>query len=64
MFFNSDLSPITNDGIGGIEYLKPWIDELIRLIDAVVKSNDKWSYVHQTRAGLGYGWDFMMSHSN
>ena len=53
MFFNSDLSPITNDGIGVIEYLKQGIDELVRLITAVVKSNYKWSYIHQTRAGLG-----------
>ena len=53
MFFNSDLSPITNDGIGGIEYLKQGIDEIIRLISAVVKKHGKWSYVEQTRGGLG-----------
>ena len=53
MFFNSDLSPITNDGIGVIEYLKQGIDEIIKLISAVVLKHDKWTYVHQTRGGLG-----------
>ena len=46
--------PITQDGIGGINYLKQGIDELIRLIDASVEQYEQfdWREDWMTRAGI------------
>ena len=44
--------PITNDGIGGVEYLKNGIDELIRLNDQIVQKFKSWTIVDQTRGSL------------
>ena len=49
-------SPVTNNGIGGVEYLKRGVDELIRLIDEIVTKNDKWTEEQQTRGGIA-AWD-------
>ena len=55
LFLAESLKPITEDGIGGINYLKQGIDELIRLIDASV---EKWEWTEDllTRAGIAT-WD-------
>ena len=45
--------PITSDGIGGVEYLKRGIDQLIHLIDEIVKKHSAWDIVQQTRGGIG-----------
>ena len=52
---NNSQSPITIDGIGGVNYLKQGIDEIIRLIDANV---EKWEWSEEllTRAGIA-SWD-------
>ena len=50
-------SPITDDGIAGINYLKQGIDEIIRLIDVNVEKWD-WPEDLQTRAGIA-SWDAM-----
>lgn len=49
------MKPITADGIGGINYFKQGIDELIRLIDSNV---EKWEWTEDllTRAGIAE-WD-------
>ena len=49
------MKPITADGIGGINYLKQGIDELIRLIDSNVEKFD-WAEDLLTRAGVAE-WD-------
>ena len=51
-------TPITKDGIGGINYLKQGIDEIIRLIDANVQkfASFGWSEDSLTRAGIA-SWD-------
>ena len=46
-------SPITEGGIGGIEYLKHGIDVLIYLIDEIVEKHSAWNVVQQTRGGIG-----------
>ena len=48
--------PVTNNGIGGVEYLKKGVEELINLIDQIVIRNDKWTEEQQTRAGIA-AWD-------
>ena len=45
-------TPITKDGVGGIDYLKQGIDELIRLIDLSVEHWDFWAEDLLTRAGI------------
>ena len=52
-FLISALSPITNDGIGGIEYLKDGIGQLIQLIDTIVENHSAWGINEQTRGGIG-----------
>ena len=46
-------NPITNDGIGGIEYLIHGIGHLISLIDKIVEKHKGWDAVAQTRGGIG-----------
>ena len=48
--------PVTNNGIGGVEYLKRGVDELIRLIDEIVINNTGWTEEQQTRGGIA-AWD-------
>ena len=50
------LNPITTDAIGGIEYLKIGIEELIRLVDQNVILHDQWTYEQQTRGAIA-AWD-------
>jgi len=49
-------APVTNNGIGGVEYLKKGVDELIRLIDEIVTDNNLWTEEQQTRGGIA-AWD-------
>ena len=49
-------NPVTDNGIGGVEYLKKGVDELINLIDQMVIMYDKWTEEQQTRAGIS-AWD-------
>lgn len=51
--FLSAHIPITSDGIGGVEYLKYGIDQLIQLIDEIVLKHSAWDIVQQTRGGIG-----------
>ena len=48
-------TPITEDGIAGVEYLKGGIDQLIKLIDEVVVKYNGWGIIEQTRGGIGPG---------
>ena len=50
------LNPITDNGVGGVEYLKKGVDELIRLIDQIAVKFDNWSEEEQTRGGMA-AWD-------
>ena len=52
---SSAQNPITEDGIGGVEYLKDGIGQLIKLIDDVVVAHDSWGIIEQTRGGIGPG---------
>ena len=48
-------TPITKDGIAGIEYLKDGIGQLIKLIDEIVVRYNAWGTIEQTRGGIGPG---------
>ena len=51
-------TPITEGGIGGVEYLKDGIDKLIQLMDKFVVKYYAWNTIEQTRAGLGLGFQY------
>lgn len=52
LIFVSVDKPVTDGGIGGVEYLKQGVDKLIELIDSIVIMNNKWVQEKQTRAGI------------
>ena len=54
-------TPITDDGIAGVEYLKDGISQLIKLIDEVVDTHKAWGILQQTRGGIGSGFPYSKS---
>ena len=51
-----DRNPITNNGVGGVEYLKHGVDELVKLIDQITDRYQDWTEKQQMRAGIA-AWD-------
>ena len=54
-------TPIIDDGIAGVEYLKDGISQLIKLIDEVVGTHKAWGVLEQTRGGIGPGFQYSNS---
>ena len=48
--------PITYNGVGGVEYLKQGVDELVRLIDQTSDQFPYWTVKQQTRGAIA-AWD-------
>ena len=61
--FHLAQTPITEDGIAGVEYLKDGISQLIKLIDEVVDTHKAWGILEQTRGGIGPGFQHSINES-